>query len=147
SRSTFAISARSTSSPTRRASQWESRFTSWSSGLVDIGGQQHIRVDLVGMQAPQLDRHRQLRCEDDAGTRDLRRDEQLELVDEILAQESTGDGRPSFEQQRLHALGGERRQLCVERSAPELQLGVLRKRAASEDQTARLAWNVDITRR
>src|SRR5262249_48185754 len=47
----------------------------------------------------------------------------------------------------LHAFCGECRQLRLERSTSELQVGVVAKRAAPEDDTARLARRVDVTRR
>ena len=75
-----------------------------------------------------------------------RRDEDEQLVDEVGGEERRRERRPALEQQRLHALGGERAQLLLERAGAQLELGALRQRPAAEREPARLARGADVAR-
>ena len=69
-------------------------------------------------------------------------DEHEQLVDEAGAEERGCERRAALEQQRLHAFGGERAELLLERAAPHLEL----RRAVTEREPARLLRGADIAR-
>ncbi len=64
--------------------------------------------------------------------------EDEELVHEIVLEERGGERRASLEQEGLHAVRTERRELLLEWPAPQLELGSLRQRAPAECDPARL---------
>src|SRR5205823_97436 len=96
--------ASSSSSPTWRASHCDRTVTIWSSarplgsGLVDIGGQQHILTDRAGRQTLQVQRAREV----GHGVRPCpghgRRDEDEKLVHEVCGQKGRGQRRPALEE-------------------------------------------------
>ena len=75
-----------------------------------------------------------------------RRDEDEQLVDEPGLEERRRERRPALEQDRLHALGRERRELLLERPRAQLELGARRQRPAAEREPARLPGDRDISR-
>src|SRR5207237_749505 len=117
---------------TWRASQRERRLTIWSSGLVDIGAQQHVLSDLLGVQTAQRDGRSELGEGVRTGPGERRGDEEQQLVDEILGEEGARQRRPTLEQQRLHALRGERGELLAKRPSAQLELRLRGQRTAAE---------------
>src|SRR5262249_58901875 len=71
-------------------------------------------------------------------------DEEQHLVDERGLEERRGESRTAFEEERLDVLLGESAKLVLERAREELELRVVRQRAASEREAPRLADDVDV---
>src|SRR5207344_2494503 len=67
-------------------------------------------------------------------SRKRRGDEDEQLVDQVGREEGGGQGRPAFEEERLHSLVGEHRQLVVQRARAELELRARRQRATAEGE-------------
>src|SRR5690242_14963680 len=105
---------------------------------MDVAREEYVVTDLLGRQAMERQRLVELRKERGAGSADRRRDEQEQLVDEVVAEERGRDRRAAFEQDRLDALVGQRAQLLVERARPELERRAVRQRPAPEREPARL---------
>src|SRR5262245_34010289 len=102
------------------------------SGLMDIGGQEHILADRIGCQTRQLKRLGQAVEELPARTGEHRRDIDEELVDEAFLQESRGEDRSALEHERLDAFCGELTELLGERTAAKLELRALGERSPAE---------------
>ena len=79
-------------------------------------------------------------------TRQDRRDEDEQLVDEAGAEEGSRERRATFQEERLHALVGERAQLVLERARAKLELGTFGQRAAAEGEPPRLPHDRDVPR-
>ena len=80
-----------------------------------------------------------------AGSRDRRRHEHEQLVDEARLEERGRERRPALEQERLDSLGGELCELVRSPPRAELQPGALRKRPAAEREPARLPRDGDVS--
>ena len=74
------------------------------------------------------------------------RDEDEQLVDEALCEERGRERRPALEQQRLHVVGGESRELVGQRAGAELERRPVRERPATERQPPGLADDRDVAR-
>ena len=104
--------------------------------------QHRIPADLLDGQAGQLDRAAG-RGACGPAPASSGRDEDDELVDEAGLEERGGERRAALEQQRLDAVGGERRELLGERARAQLEAGAFGERPAAEGEPAGLAGGVD----
>src|SRR5664280_2517233 len=79
------------------------------SRLVDVGADQYVLADRLGVDAREPKRMSQLAEQLGAGAGAMGRHEHEQLVRQIGFDEGGGERRPSFEQKRLHALASQRR--------------------------------------
>src|SRR5262249_38675687 len=127
----------SSSLATCRASQRESRLTTWSSGLMHVRGQEHVLSDGLGVETAQVEGRLELAEESRAGAGEPRGDEEQQLVDETLGEERRRERRAALEQERLDALGGERLELVADRAGSRLEPRSRRERPAAEGEPPR----------
>ena len=109
-----------------------------SSGLMDVGGEEHVLTDGPARQTVQRQRPGELAEEQGPGPGDDRRDEEEQLVDEALLEERGRERGAALEEQGLDSLAAEPEQLLLQRAGQELQLRGARKRTGAEREAPRL---------
>src|SRR6187401_1954985 len=132
-------SARMASSSIWPVSQWVIRSMFLSSGLMDIGGQEHVLADRSRIQPEERDACRKVAEEVWAVAAHDGSDEDQKLVDQAGLEERRGERWAALEQERLDAFLTEPCQLLAERTAEQLYLRIAGEWPFPEGEPTRLA--------
>ena len=100
--------------------------------------------DPLGLEPGEGERGAQLVHPARARAGERRSDKEEQLVDKPLAKERACEGRTAFEEERLHAFGGQALQRFVQRARDELELRAFGERPPSEGEPAWLARGLHV---